>query len=232
MGHRQYTLRPRQNGRHFPDDIFKWIFLNENVWILIKISLKFIPKGPINNIPALVQTMAWRRSGDKPLSQPMMVNLPTHICVTQPQWVNLKMDMDGAFHPSGHYWYYYLGILFLGYPYGLIAHKKHWCTDDCLTLWAKNTAYISLSLQNAHNNCFEHFGETEQCYIMGWAKVSACMRQCLFNTLYAEWFLLLFWRDLSICMHFASVLAYGCCWNSIKKTHPVNVSWSCHCHQE
>ena len=45
------TLRPRQNGRHFPHDIFKWIFLNENVWILINISLKFVPKGPINNIP-------------------------------------------------------------------------------------------------------------------------------------------------------------------------------------
>ena len=66
------TLRPRQNGRHFPDDIFKWIFLNENVWILIKISLKFVPRGPINNIPTLVQVMAWRRPGDKPLSEPMM----------------------------------------------------------------------------------------------------------------------------------------------------------------
>ena len=81
------TLRPRQNGRHFPDDIFKCIFLNENVSISIKISLKFVPKGPINNIPALVQIMAWRRSGDKPLSEPMMVSLPTHICVARPQWV-------------------------------------------------------------------------------------------------------------------------------------------------
>ena len=36
------TLRPRQNGRHFPDDIFKWIFLNENVWISINILLKFV----------------------------------------------------------------------------------------------------------------------------------------------------------------------------------------------
>ena len=36
------------------DDIFKWIFLNENVWISIKISLKFVLKGLINNIPALV----------------------------------------------------------------------------------------------------------------------------------------------------------------------------------
>ena len=46
------TLRPRQNGRHFADDIFKCIFLNEGVWISIKISLKFVPKGPIDNIPA------------------------------------------------------------------------------------------------------------------------------------------------------------------------------------
>ena len=82
------TLRPIQNGRHFADDIFKWIFLNENVWILINISLKFVPQGPINNIPALVQIMAWRRRGDKPLSGPMMDRLPTHICVTRPQWVN------------------------------------------------------------------------------------------------------------------------------------------------
>ena len=82
------TLRPRQNGRHFPDDIFKWIFLNENVWISINISLKFVPRGPINNIPTLVQVMAWRRPGDKPLSEPMMVRLPAHICVTRPQWVN------------------------------------------------------------------------------------------------------------------------------------------------
>ena len=81
------TLRPRQNGRHFADDIFKCIFLNGNVRISIKFSLKFVPKDPINSIPALVQIMAWRRPGDKPLSEPMMVSLLTHICVTRPQWV-------------------------------------------------------------------------------------------------------------------------------------------------
>ena len=54
------TLRLRQNGCHFPDDIFKCIFLNENIYISITISLKFVPKGPIDNIPALVQIMAWR----------------------------------------------------------------------------------------------------------------------------------------------------------------------------
>ena len=81
------TLRPRKNGRHFADDIFKRIFFNKNVWISIKISLKFVPKGPINKTPALFKIMAWRRPGDKPLSDAMLVSLLTHKCVTRPQWV-------------------------------------------------------------------------------------------------------------------------------------------------
>ena len=88
------TLRPRQNGRHFADDTLKTIFLNENIRILIKISLKFVPDVPINNIPALVQIMAWHRPGDKPLSEPMMVCLLTHICVTMPQWVNESVRLN------------------------------------------------------------------------------------------------------------------------------------------
>ena len=77
---RPYTSRPRQNGRHFTDDIFKCIFLNENVWISLKISLNLIPKVWIDNIPALVQIMAWRRPGDKPLSEIMVVSLLTYMC--------------------------------------------------------------------------------------------------------------------------------------------------------
>ena len=41
--------------------------------ISIRISLKYVRKGPIANIPALVQIMAWRRIGDKPLCEPMLV---------------------------------------------------------------------------------------------------------------------------------------------------------------
>ena len=83
------TLRLRRNEQHFADDIFKRIFFNENVRLSIRISLNFVPEGPINNNPALVQIMAWHRSGDKPLSEPMMFSLLTHICVTRPQWVNM-----------------------------------------------------------------------------------------------------------------------------------------------
>ena len=66
------TLRSRQNGHHFQDNIFKYIFLNKNPCILITISLKFASLGPISNIPSSVQIMTWRQSGDKPLSGTMM----------------------------------------------------------------------------------------------------------------------------------------------------------------
>ena len=98
------SLRPRRNGRRFTDDTFKGIFLNKNVRISIKVSLKFVPKGPINNNAALVQIMAWRRSGNKPLSEPMMVSLLTHICVTRPQWVNIlcyrQVPLNSIFHKT------------------------------------------------------------------------------------------------------------------------------------
>ena len=88
------TLRVKPNFYHFTDEIFKCIFLNENAWIslqisfiepmhrnkpnityLIQISLKFVPQIPNNNIPALVQIMAWHRPGNKPLSEPMVISL-------------------------------------------------------------------------------------------------------------------------------------------------------------
>ena len=63
---------------------FSWMKMCE---ISIKISLKFVPKGPIDNMLSLVQMMAWRWPGHKRLSEPMMVSLLTHICVNRPQWV-------------------------------------------------------------------------------------------------------------------------------------------------
>ena len=89
------TLRPRQNGCHFIDDTFKCIFLKENVSISIKISLKFtVPKCPIDNIPALLQIMAWRQPGNKPLSEAMMVSLLTQICFARPQWVKIFTEVS------------------------------------------------------------------------------------------------------------------------------------------
>ena len=63
---------PGHNGRHFADDIFRCISVNELFCILIKISLKCVPFGRIDNSPALVRMMAWCRIRDNPLSEPMM----------------------------------------------------------------------------------------------------------------------------------------------------------------
>ena len=120
-------LRLRRNGRYNADDIFKCIFLKENVWIPNMISLTFVPKGPINNIPSLVQIMAWRWPGDKPLSEPMMVRLPTHICVTWPQWV--KAPPHSHMYPMNfaHIWVANSGAKFMGYMWGSGGASKDPC---------------------------------------------------------------------------------------------------------
>ena len=119
------TLRPKQNGRHFADDIFKCFSLNENVSLRIKISLEFVPKGPINNFPTLVQIVAWRHPGDKPLSEPMLVSLLTHICVTRPQWVKVWSIKLGEMS-LGVRWFSQLKCLseYVWKPKGGIVHTN------------------------------------------------------------------------------------------------------------
>ena len=96
------TLKLTQNGHHVTD-ILKCIFLNENIWISIDISLNFVSKGEINNIPALVQIMAWHPPDDKPLSEPMMVSLLIRICITRPQLVNKYIPKITAIYPRGQH---------------------------------------------------------------------------------------------------------------------------------
>ena len=67
---KQFDIEAETKWPPFSNYIFKYIFFNENVWISIKIPLRFVPKGPINNIPALVQKLAWCQIGDKPLFEP------------------------------------------------------------------------------------------------------------------------------------------------------------------
>ena len=88
----------------FPEDIFQWIFLNENVWISINISLKFVPRGPINNIPTLVQVMARRRPGlhiqigwppegspiDTSRPEPRVWSWGVRLRTPHPAWVGLE----------------------------------------------------------------------------------------------------------------------------------------------
>ena len=109
-------------------DILKCILFNENIWSSLKISLKFVLKVRINNVPALVQKMAWHRPGDKPWSEPMMVSLLTHICVTRPQWVKGQL----------------YGNCF--YVMAFLRHLTHFHLDPNGYLWRKYQMIIDRHL--------------------------------------------------------------------------------------
>ena len=64
------------------DVLFKCIFMNEND------RITFVPMSPIDNMPALVQLMAWRRTGDKPLSEPMLTRFTDAYMRHKGRWVN------------------------------------------------------------------------------------------------------------------------------------------------
>ena len=144
------TLRLGQNGRHFPDDIFKCIFLNENQWISIKMPLKFVPNVWISNIPALIQIMAWCRPGDKPLSGPMMVSLLTHVCVTRPQWVQTGLTsshfcLTKIAHSKVH-------VANMGPTWVLLAPGGPHVGPMNLAIWECSLARTTfLSFQDMHN---------------------------------------------------------------------------------
>ena len=94
-------------GRHFLDDIFKCIFLGENVLTSIKISLKFVPKGPIENVLTLLQMMDWCRQGDKPFSEPMIVCLVTHMYGIGLNDLIHKNKLYRNGRAIGEFWHYY-----------------------------------------------------------------------------------------------------------------------------
>ena len=91
-------------GRDKIDAISQTTISNTFSWMkMLECRLKFhwsvfLRVGPINNILSLVQIMAWRRPGDKPLSEPMMVRFPTHICVIRLQWVSTLRPRHNGHH--------------------------------------------------------------------------------------------------------------------------------------
>ena len=118
-------MGPKQNGRHLPDKIFKCILLNENVWISIDISLNLVPKCLISNIPAFIQIMAWRRPGDNPLSETIMVSFYMHICVTRPHWVNLSLSLIPCSGTQVFVCYFFFINTFQNIELGLVIGTSH-----------------------------------------------------------------------------------------------------------
>ena len=121
------TLRPRQNGRQFTDDIIKYIFLNENVWVSIKISVEFIPKGPVNvnNIP---------------LSEPMGASSLMHICVARPRWVKAWKPNSGVslLHSVAKY-----GLLTCVHHFYVLERYYNISDISAIHVWHSNKLWYS-----------------------------------------------------------------------------------------
>ena len=131
---------------------FSWMKMNE---FRLRFHWSFVPKGQMNNIPSLVQMMAWRRPGHKPLSEAMMVSLLTHICVTRPQWAN-------CLSPNNITWTIVLSLvyrIFLGTNYSVILIKIQ---NKILKKKTKKNANMSvifwpLCTRPQSTRCFKYF---------------------------------------------------------------------------
>ena len=129
-------LRTRHYGHHSADDILKYIFLNKNVWISIKISPEFVPKCPISNISALVQTRAWCRPDYNPLFEPRMVRLTRHICVIRLQWVKgyFNVQSHHKIHKVNlHFWIQtrFCQIIWITFIFDDIHHSRWYAAFPC-----------------------------------------------------------------------------------------------------
>ena len=134
------TLRPRQNDRHFADDIFKCTFLNENIWISLKISLKFVPKVRINNIPAETAPghylnqwwlIYWRIYASRGFKELMLSYLVKTIYPTH-----------AIFHTRTHIRVYVISLL------------SFYCAFDKNIIISHNTAHANIFC-NAHSISFD-----------------------------------------------------------------------------
>ena len=73
------SLPPRQNGHHFTDDIFECIFMIGKFGISFRISPKFVLDDQVDTNSTFCEVMAWRRTGDKTLPEPMLTQFAEFI---------------------------------------------------------------------------------------------------------------------------------------------------------
>ena len=136
-------LGPRQNGCHFDFavGILKCMSFKENIWISIKVSLKLVP----SNIPALLEIMAWCRSGGKPLCERMMGNSLTHTWVTWLQWVKCLLNLLKCLSHIYIYIYIYTMVVSLLTHICVMRHSVSMSFNVLL-----KSINITLSVLNIH----------------------------------------------------------------------------------
>ena len=135
------------------------------------LSLRFVLKGPVDNIPALVLIMVWRQPGNKQLSEPMTVSLLTHMWVTRSQWVK---GMDVL-------------MIKLVSPVGFCAYNMHKPLSN-----KKSTSHV------AQMKMFAFFTDSHQTgtYSYAWIKrgdtwMHSILTACFTINSFTVWFILI-----------------------------------------
>ena len=141
---------PRQNGRHFADDIFRCIFLNQKFCILFKISLTFVPS---DKNPVLVSIMAWRRIGDKPLFKPILTQFSDLLGHPHPAGaVAVGNAWIATEHRSKSLWFYlsiYTANLLLKFGTEVQSHTKFRVQKPKYPIWPPGSHFESDIAENS-----------------------------------------------------------------------------------
>ena len=133
------TRRPPFCRRHFQMRFLERKCINVNNYSTVVCS-----QAPINNISALVQITARRCPRNKPLSEPMMAYLPTHICITRPQWFNLSVPKCWLALNNRNYQSKIYCREVISFPFGVEHNKNNaWKSVEsrCHYIWKENTTY-------------------------------------------------------------------------------------------
>ena len=155
------------------DNIFHITFANISSMKMfecqLKFSLKDVPNGSTNNIPALVSIKTWCRPGNKPLSEPIMVRLPPYICITWPQWVNTSEPEQNGCHYAD--WISQSNFFYICCPFYWVNSILDLCLSqfsnldsDCLAAQQPDNSkqylfiYIYFNMNFSYSHCtLKHF---------------------------------------------------------------------------
>ena len=136
---------------------FTLYFLYANYCTWIEFSLKFVPKGSIDNTSTLVKVMAWGRTGDKPLFDSMMTQFSGHLCVTRPLWVTYENKFHNTIYtylniagedviwcgPPTHCWRHYSNIVWISKT--LLLFVVWYVHQNWTCVWKKYTPSYHLN---------------------------------------------------------------------------------------
>ena len=120
------------------DAILQRIFSNSFSWMIIvifwcKFHWNTFPMGPIDNMPTLVQVMAWHQTSNMPLSEPIPLSEPMPLSEPVHRRIYAALGENE------------LALYGLVMPYGIIDLGQHWLRSWLIASWHQAITWINVS---------------------------------------------------------------------------------------